>query len=227
MSLLLSLWLALLALPLIANGTASSQTAVYQSSMASSPLIGCSMGRIMTGVWHGEVLIQSHLSMSLSTVFDFCLELSTISRCCGMSADLICCSLASAASSFVVACPLSLLSTQPSINNVSFQTCLPLFGCLRCPLVNRSSLLWSLHSLQFTSGSAFIAIGGSSIESASELSTKHYKAQHEYSYVACCVHVLQYYTYTVRTGIDTVTYTCTCVKNYRTGRLPLNWNTCI
>ena len=78
---------------------------------------------------HGrEYGMENCIHSLICIIFDFCLELSTISRC---SVCIICCSLASlssAASSFVVAWPLSLLSTQSMT-----QTCLSLFGSLRCP----------------------------------------------------------------------------------------------
>ena len=85
----------------------------------------------------------------------------------------------------------------------TLQTYQSLFGSLRCPI--SALFLPSLESSfsQFTSGSAFIVEGGSSIEvieSISELSTKHCTAQHELStWANIAQQVLNYNTQNVRT----------------------------
>ena len=98
------------------------------------------------GVWHGEVLSSVYAPLSLLIVFDFVWNSPLSLVACWLSAlawplaDLICCRLASlslAASSFVVACPLSLLLTQPSVNDVTL-------ACLCLAVWDVLSLILSL-----------------------------------------------------------------------------------
>ena len=110
-----------------------------------------------------------------------------------LSGALISCrlvSLSSAASSFVVAWPLSLLSTQSMTSTL--QTCLSLLRCPLSPISDSQPLLPSLEPSfsQFTFGSAFIVVRGPS-SSKVYLSWVQNTAQHSMHKLSTWVNIAQ------------------------------------